>query len=282
VEQGVRLDMFQSHCSLQDGRELDLLVPGNAKVSLFREPFDRMISAFTMSENVTLMQQRLDNLKANKPIDDYVCDVAVGCVSGMDIWMLQHHHVPLNKFDSLDFVALTEEYDKSLVMMRRQFNWTTRDIAYVRIKETKNPEAAAVRAEIETYLKQPEDKRSATSQELLDYQTGGDEALVYNTAKTKFQAQWDALSLSEQESVQTELNSFQQLIEHLDKCCDDNLLDAYCLLMKEDTSEWGQRNFMEHQVAALGNVISSQSDRSAEAPSICSALVLEWPTYGGG
>jgi len=223
-EQAGTLDIWPNHVTLETDL-LDALIPGNFKISLFREPLSRLLSCFRHG-SPDAARNVLDELKNGTNPDT--------CGSAS---MKMSKQVPVEQFHELDFILLTEEYDLSLMMLRRVLGWSVRDMLYRRMKDEHNEELTQVVDELQIFL---QGTPAPATSEFLEGCTGGNESVVYDLAKKAFEHQWNSFSAAEQLDIKADLVMFQDGLAALEECCDSHAEDVLCQHMAIDNVEWNK------------------------------------------
>eukprot|EP00971_Amphidinium_carterae_P208069 4128644-Amphidinium_carterae.1 len=165
------LDIFQNHV-VMNTILLNALIPGNFKIALFRTPLSRTMSAFRHVSGSkwvnSMMASLMNNLYTN-------CSGApLGSFD--DAMMLMSDQVSPEQVDDLDFVMLTEEYDLSLMMLRRKLGWSMVDMLYRRQRDNHEAELVSASEAFEEYLSQPLHALNEATQLYLQNCIGGDES----------------------------------------------------------------------------------------------------------
>jgi len=187
-------------------------------------------------------------------------------------------HVPLDEFQALDFVMLTEEYDSSLMMLRRKLGWSVRDMMYRRLRTQYLPGMREAVAELEVFLKQPADVRPPVVDQFVDTCLGVNETLVYNMAVAKYQQQWQSFSPAEQAEIASETTMFRDTLAAFEECCDshtDDAPDALCQHMLMDNEHWS--SYARQQQSPDGIVRFSASGSTCSA--VIDAALTSWPSH---
>ena len=121
----------------------------------------------------------------------------------------------LPRLSELDLVLLTEDFDRSLVLLARKLKWPLQDLLYIRVRESKPDQSKQeLLDKVEAYLSRPlenmtENGKAFTKKCILKDQE------IYNEAKEMFQKQLDALSHREVEKDVARLQSANQALEDL-------------------------------------------------------------------
>eukprot|EP00403_Amphidinium_massartii_P031201 CAMPEP_0178387962 /NCGR_PEP_ID=MMETSP0689_2-20121128/9347_1 /TAXON_ID=160604 /ORGANISM="Amphidinium massartii, Strain CS-259" /LENGTH=377 /DNA_ID=CAMNT_0020008349 /DNA_START=95 /DNA_END=1228 /DNA_ORIENTATION=- len=232
-EAGYSLDIWPNHVILETDL-LDELIPGNFKISLFREPLSRLMSSFrhvepsvsgSSAEDALLEAQTVLDALKNGTVPDKCGNAAVK----------MSKQVPIEKFQDLDFILLTEEYDLSLMMLRRALGWSVRDMLYRRMKDEHNEELTEVVEELQTLL---QGNSTPAVEEFLAECSGRNDTVVYQLAREAFEQQWHSFSTEEQMEINADLRVFQAALAALEECCDSHVDDALCQHMAIDNVEW--------------------------------------------
>ncbi|CAE7482856.1 unnamed protein product [Symbiodinium natans] len=244
------INIWPIHAVMDDA--LDLLVPGNVKIAFFRNPLDRVMSSMkhflTFPKQVSIdntsagYRQLLNNQaptawcgKANPEALDKCC----GPMAGQPMT----EQLPLSQFHKLDYVMLQEHYDRSLLMLRRRLGWSLADVLYlsthVNHMHNRRPEEQQLLDDIAAYLKSG--SRTPWGERFVSNCIKGQEEEIYTAATKKFQTQWEAFSLAEQQEMREELRCFQNALRTLSSCC-TRQEDVFCEMMKETSEEWYTRH----------------------------------------
>lgn len=229
-EAHTRFDVWPNHVVYVPSL-LEAIVPGGVAISVFREPFDRVMSAYAHG-HVPAMQHTLDALRRNETVTN--CGM-----SGIRM----SKQVPLKYLAKLDFVILTEEYNLGLVLMRRFLGWKLKDIVYIRLKSHTTTQVDPV-APLRKYLSRDDEELTGAARAFKDYCMGGDEAELYRRATDKFWRQYTGLGSLEKEEVDTEVKDFAVVLQRVHECCEADPKDSYCKAMATDNEEWVQQ---QHQ-----------------------------------
>jgi len=219
------VDMWANHASFEPDL-FDRMVPGNAKISLFREPFGRVISSFGHG-SLARIKDAVRKLRRNILLREECGD------EGTRMSEL----VQASQFPLLDFVLLTERYEEGLVMMRRKFGWAKRDIMHLKLKVTSSRKRGALQ-NLTAYLSQPARKLTPAARFLLGRCVRGAEATIYKMARDRFQSQWEALGASAQREVSDEVGEFKAALARLAECCSANARDDFCVRLQGDNVKW--------------------------------------------
>ena len=70
----------------------------------------------------------------------------------------------------------------------------------------------------------------------------GQEEEIYTAATKRFQNQWEAFSLAEQQEMHEELVCFQSALSTLSSCCSRHARDVFCEMMDEASVQWFERH----------------------------------------
>ena len=245
------IHIWPIHAVMDDA--LDLIVPGNVKISFFRNPFDRVMSSMkhflTFPDQVSIdntsagYQQLLNNQaptawcgKANAEELDKCC----GPMAGQPMT----EQLPLDQFHKLDYVMIQEHYDWSLLMLRRRLGWRLADVLYLSTHVNKlhnrRPEEQQLLDEIAAYLKAG--SRTPWGDRFVSNCIKGQEEEIYAAATKRFQDQWKAFSFAEQQEMREELVCFQSALSSLSSCCARHAQDAFCEMMDETSVQWFERH----------------------------------------
>mmetsp|Transcript_47709 Transcript_47709/g.111276 ORF Transcript_47709/g.111276 Transcript_47709/m.111276 type:complete len:224 (+) Transcript_47709:2-673(+) len=185
-----------------------------------------------------------------------------------DAMMLMSDQVSPEQVDDLDFVMLTEEYDLSLMMLRRKLGWSMVDMLYRRQRDNHEAELVSASEAFEEYLSQPLHALNEATQLYLQNCIGGDESRVYQLASRAFHAQWEALSATEQQEVRSDESRFSAAQDTLLQCCRNSPSDSYCVGLLETDLPWTRR-YLEHN--------RSYATFRPNSPSVPSSVTLESP-----
>eukprot|EP00928_Gymnodinium_smaydae_P081737 TRINITY_DN65204_c0_g1_i1.p1 TRINITY_DN65204_c0_g1~~TRINITY_DN65204_c0_g1_i1.p1 ORF type:complete len:254 (-),score=36.68 TRINITY_DN65204_c0_g1_i1:453-1214(-) len=174
---GDDFDVFPNHAVLVPD-EFDRMIHDNFKVSIFREPLARVLSSF--SHDPEAINRTIRDLDQNKRVsfDGGPCGEA---------GELSSHHVPLEFFDKLDEVMLTEQFDLSLMMLRRKLGWALSDMVYLwQKKSTLSDSKEADLKLMQQRLSSPLHELNPAWQHMVQTCLRGDERVLYQMAKRKF------------------------------------------------------------------------------------------------
>lgn len=224
----------------------DKWIPGNVKVSLFRDPVARTVAAYASTAGRGAGQV-LQLLQGGVLPATELCDAAGKKMSDQ---------IHLDQFPLLDYVLLSEYHDLSLVMMRHKFGWAKEDIVYLRPKDIPHPSTpsglSGSPAALKTYLSQPESNLSSAARQVLANCAGGEEAEIYQLARVRFQMQWNGFSDTEQQEIVDEVQAFHVAMDNLYSCCASLPTDEYCHILREDTPELVQRHRLKELNPRMG------------------------------
>mmetsp|Transcript_24247 Transcript_24247/g.53861 ORF Transcript_24247/g.53861 Transcript_24247/m.53861 type:complete len:336 (-) Transcript_24247:45-1052(-) len=249
-----QLDIWPNHVVFEPD-VFDEMIPGSQKISLFRSPLNRTMSAFRHSP-ASVIIDHLDSLVADRGMP-----TALPC-GGNIAGIRMSDQVRLEDFDKLDLVLLTEQYDLSLILLRRRMSWTTRDIVYARLKDYSDDEdRVAAAAEVEAFLTQA-DILTQAAQDLLDYCVRGDEAAIYSMAEQRFEEQLEALAPAERKSVNAEVLHFQGVLAEVSSCCQKHPQDSFCSSLQVDNIEWTSQARLSLRGEVSGDCASVVTDYS--------------------
>mmetsp|Transcript_26539 Transcript_26539/g.61957 ORF Transcript_26539/g.61957 Transcript_26539/m.61957 type:complete len:394 (-) Transcript_26539:43-1224(-) len=230
-EDAGQIDIWPYHATLEPDL-FDQMMPGNIKVSLFREPISRVLSSFAHAPSPEKVMQFLAALQQN---ETWQWD----CGPSGERMSVQ---VPLEKFNKLDLVMLTEDYDRSLLLLRRKLGWSLADLLYLRLKDHGKDRAmqSAVK-ELHTLMQKSAGDLTVAANVFVEKCTRSDEAEVYSMAKQRFQQQWNELPERHREQALKDLKRFEAGLDALSACCHDHPDDAYCKVLSEDNIAWNAR-----------------------------------------
>eukprot|EP00971_Amphidinium_carterae_P334532 6469867-Amphidinium_carterae.1 len=138
------LDIWPNHVNMRT-EMLNTLIPGNFKISLFRPPLPRIMSAFRHRVATERVKDTMEALKRDQYTE----------YCGGDAGTLMSDQISPDQVAGLDFVMLTEHYDWSLMMLRRKLGWSMFDMMYRRLKDDHPADIVAATAAFEEYLSQP-------------------------------------------------------------------------------------------------------------------------------
>mmetsp|Transcript_73019 Transcript_73019/g.136386 ORF Transcript_73019/g.136386 Transcript_73019/m.136386 type:complete len:394 (+) Transcript_73019:62-1243(+) len=237
-------DLFQS------------LIPGAFKVSLFREPLPRIMSSIRHGwvEDATKLLSALKH--------DEVFNHPLACgYAGLQM----SDQVSKEAYDALDFVMLTEEYDRSLMMLRRVLGWRASEMMYRPLKEKEDEDVLEVVQQLQEFVSRPEGELNHATKVFLEQCAGKGEQDVYKRAVQSFDEQWQRLSASEQQAIEQEVILFQDVREQLAVCCEHNEHDAYCAELLVDNVDWNKR--------AVANQVNGVVFSSMPSDTTCSKMV---------
>lgn len=234
VEKHTHFDVWPNHAVYVPSL-LNAIVPGNVAMSVFREPFDRVMSSYAHGDESTV-EAVLDAMKRNESIK--VCGWN-GTGTKMSL------QVPLEDFDKLDFVIITEKYNLGLVMMRRFLGWKLEDIVYTRLKDHRTTKVGLIEKLRQSLVADGALVTEAARAFKKDCMEG-DEVELYRRAKVKFWQQYRSLSPAEQKDVDAEVRIFRSTLARVQKCCEfHGLGDKYCEALAADNVEWVQQEHHE-------------------------------------
>lgn len=227
---GDYFDVFPNHAEFVPD-EFDRMILHNFKVSLFRSPLSRMMSHFKHPPG-TAVKGTLVKLERNKTVNN--CGPVGTSMS---------EQVHVDSFHALDAVVLTEEFDLGLMMLRRKLRWKISDMVYIKKKDSPNypPSIKADHRLMEQRLSSPIDQLNTAWQQMVQRCLQGDELLVYEMAKSKFQSDLANLTARERDAVQAETTHFRALLGQVSDCCKQHRDDAYCHVLKVDNVQWIQQ-----------------------------------------
>jgi len=230
AEQAGTLDVWAEHARLETDL-FDELIPGNFKISLFREPFSRLMSTFRHCEGECILDMALDHVQ--RVLDALQNDtVPTNCCPQRFKMSFQ---VPIEKFHELDFILLTDEYDLGLMMLKRVLGWSVRDMLYRRMKSEHDDSLVQAVDQLQSFL---QNTSTPAIDEFLSECSGGDEIAVYDLARTAFDHQWNSFSAQEQKEINADLEMFQAALAALEECCDRHIDDVLCHHMAIDSVQW--------------------------------------------
>jgi len=260
------LDIFPNH-AIMNTTLLEALIPGNFKVALFRTPLSRTMSAFRHFNNSkwvnSMMASLMNNVYTNcsgAPLRSYTYLP--------DVMTLMSDQLSPEQVQELDFVMLTEQYDLSLMMLRRKLGWSMFDMVYRRQRADHTPEIVTATAAFEEYLSQPVSTLNEATQLYLQNCIGANESALYQSANSTFYAQWEALSATEQQEVRSDESRFSAAQDTLLQCCRNSPSDSYCVGLLETDLPWTRR-YLEHN--------RSYATFRPNSPSVPSSVTLESP-----
>eukprot|EP00971_Amphidinium_carterae_P065099 1290259-Amphidinium_carterae.1 len=121
----------------------EALIPGNFMISLFRDPFDRIMSSFRHGDAATVLAT-MESLKQNFKSSN----------CGAASYAMAKQLTP-EQVEDLDLVMLTEEYDFSLMLLRRALGWSMFDMLYRRLKENREDDLVNATTSFAEYLSKP-------------------------------------------------------------------------------------------------------------------------------
>jgi len=254
------LDIWPNH-AVMDPSLFDALIPGNFKTSFFRLPLDRLVSSFRHGAGAGSVLKVMERLKQNFGVK--TCGPAS---------MSMAKQITAQQVDELDLVMLTEQYDLSLMMLRRALGWSMFDMMYRRMKRHIADKLVEATFSLAEYLSKPSSELNTATRRYLEACVGPDDTAVYLHASNKFQQQWENLGPEGQRTILDELAKFQSARNVLVECCESKPLDSYCEALGEDNAAWN------HRYQKLGLAYTSmQPNRPAQAAitygSPCKTLV---------
>mmetsp|Transcript_48212 Transcript_48212/g.114649 ORF Transcript_48212/g.114649 Transcript_48212/m.114649 type:complete len:405 (+) Transcript_48212:88-1302(+) len=230
AEQAGTLDVWAEHARLETDL-FDELIPGNFKISLFREPLSRVMSSFRHclppcdnERSMHRVQRVLEALKNDTIPDD------CGPTS-----MKMSEFVPIERFHALDFILLTEKYDLGLMMLKRVLGWSMRDMLYRRMKSEHEEDLTELVDELQTFVN---GSGTPAADEWFSRCSGENDTLVYGLARKAFEHQWNSFTVEEQMEINADLEMFQVTQAALEDCCETHSGDALCQHMLIDHAEW--------------------------------------------
>mmetsp|Transcript_22572 Transcript_22572/g.51670 ORF Transcript_22572/g.51670 Transcript_22572/m.51670 type:complete len:423 (+) Transcript_22572:52-1320(+) len=254
------LDIWPNHVVMETGM-FEALIPGNFMISLFRDPFDRIMSSFRHGDAATVLAT-MESLKQNFKSSN----------CGAASYAMAKQLTP-EQVEDLDLVMLTEEYDFSLMLLRRALGWSMFDMLYRRLKENREDDLVNATTSFAEYLSKPLGELNTATREYLAECMGADETAVYLSAKTRFQRQWEDLDSDEQQKVLDDTAKFQSTLALLEECCESHSNDSYCIALLEDNVEWNQRyQNLGHQYTTM-QLDGTMLDADITQESSCKVLV---------
>mmetsp|Transcript_48600 Transcript_48600/g.89547 ORF Transcript_48600/g.89547 Transcript_48600/m.89547 type:complete len:388 (+) Transcript_48600:77-1240(+) len=225
------LDIFAEH-QVMEPTLLDDLVPGNFKISFFRDPLDRHMSGLRhfadYNKTSGIFEELTQSLQQNIEVHD--CSFPVMSTQIMP-----------DQVDELDYVMLQEEYDTSLMMLRRTLGWPMFDMMYRSIKSEHTEAVLNASDTFLAYISQPAESLNEATNSYLQHCAGQTEQALYSAAKAKFQHQWESFTAEEQQQIQEDTATFLAAKASLEACCEAHPADTYCVGAVEDSIEWMER-----------------------------------------
>ncbi|CAJ1353015.1 unnamed protein product [Effrenium voratum] len=129
-------------------------------------------------------------------------------------------------------------------MLRRRLGWSLADVLYLSTHVNKlhnrRLEERQLFDEIAAYLKGG--SRTPWGERSVRNCIKGQEEEIYTAATKRFQNQWKAFSLAEQQEMRQELVCFQGALSTLSSCCARHAQDAFCEMMDETSVQWFERH----------------------------------------
>jgi len=230
------IDIWPNHAILEPDI-FDNMIPGNMKISIFRNPLDRVLSSFGHG-SVESIRASIRQLTENRGGDQ-------GC--GRQGTKMSYH-VPVDKFDALDFVLLTEQYDVGLIMLQRRFAWSKRDMMYLRFKNHHNNlPVQDVLSDLKSHITGQKEHMTGAAQKLVESCIEGKEADIYELAKRRFDSQWRHFDVQAQQDMQSDVHNYQIALADLADCCKDEPEDHYCQFLSDDNVEWVHNHQFDRQ-----------------------------------
>mmetsp|Transcript_57136 Transcript_57136/g.105646 ORF Transcript_57136/g.105646 Transcript_57136/m.105646 type:complete len:390 (-) Transcript_57136:82-1251(-) len=255
------LDIFPNHEVMAEA-ELDALVPGNFKIAFLREPLGRHLSGLRHMADVQGpsvfydLMERLQN------------DVAVHSCG----FPRMSSQIQPNQIDDLDYVLLTEEYEHSIMMLRRVLGWSMFDMMYLELKSEHAEAVLNASSAFEEYLSQPAESHNEATRAYLQNCSGQTESLLYSRAKTTFQKQWEHFTAEEQQQIQEDTTQFIATRDLLETCCATHPEDTYCVGLLEDNPAWTERYQSQGYVYASrrvnGETVAAPVTQESECMSV--------------
>jgi len=199
------------------------VTPDSFKIAMFQQPYDRLMSSYR-SSNASAAVSLLGMLKNGTETFD------CGTVGAPMSELLNETQVR-----ELDFVLLSEEYDRSLMMLRRRLGWSMLDMMYYRVPQPEPDEDLQEALEaMDTHFHKRLGNLNSATINFLRYCAGGNETRVYARANERFWQQWQNLTVEQRHDVETDLVQFQAARQQLQQCCSEHSADAYCQQLLED------------------------------------------------
>eukprot|EP00971_Amphidinium_carterae_P095944 1898564-Amphidinium_carterae.1 len=189
IAQGRHVDMWSSHVMGSNVITFEKLVPGSFKFSIFREPHSRVLSSFRHCNSAKCPIDALKALQANR---DYrlVHHIPHKSRCGDMGHVRMSSFVSLKVIEALDLVLLTEEYDRSMMILRRRLNWPMQDLLYLKFKSHHSMHLEENAQRLGKYLAQDRKKLNLASRNFVDRCFLGTEKKLYARAKEIFAKQW--------------------------------------------------------------------------------------------
>jgi len=209
----------------------DQMIPGNVKISIFREPLSRIESSFRHRKaSSRLVVSNLKRLKNDHHVK--------GC--GPE-GILSSYHVPLRHFEKLDMVLLTEQYHLSLMMLRHRLGWRMTDMIYKSMKNHSSLGENFPRAwaDFKAYVTQPKNRLTQAARSFVDRCLQGEELEIYQRAAQKFEVQIQNFGPKQ---LRADVAVFEQLLSVVTSCCSSKRkaseFDSYCQSLRQDNVPW--------------------------------------------
>jgi len=237
------VSIWSDHSNLEPD-VFDKWIPGNVKVSVFRDPIARTVASYASTAQRGV-GQAMEWLQRGTLTAMELCKATGAKMSDQ---------IHLDQFPLLGYVLLTEYHDLGLVMMRHRFGWAKEDIVYLKPKANvsaslgRSGSVAAMRA----YLSRPKSNLSSEASQVLATCAGGDEAELYGLARVRFQMQWDEFSNNEQQEIVDEVQAFHVAMENLNSCCANLPTDEYCEILREYKPEWAHQHRLKKLNPRMG------------------------------
>ena len=213
------VDLWEDHMEFDSEVKgaFDLLMPGAVKVSFFREPIPRIMSGYSHSFWSTgRLRQLVEDLKSN--------------VSRIDECRAMSRQVP--SLSDLDVVGITEDYDRSLVLIAMKLGWELEDLLYLYARESpeRTPEHHQVLDEMKALVQTPLSTLSEAGQEFAKV-CYHDDLETYRAANRTYYKQLASLTPDESAKLEKGVASLHSAFETLTTCCEEAPTDPYCQVL---------------------------------------------------
>jgi len=231
------------------------LFPTHKVVSLFRHPVARLASSLRHARTAKL-EWWLSAALSGRP---RALPWARACGPQGP---LMSEHVPLQHLWRLDLVMLTEEYDRSLVLLRRLLGWSLADLLYLRLKESSgHQQALASRFERWLYGAVANTSEGSAANLMWQRCVLSDETRLYFWAQQRFREQLRVAA----PGIEQEERRFAELQAELAAACSGTKAAArpHCARFFEDNLQWNARHGGGTTRAASG-ASTTETDRRSD------------------
>ena len=229
---GESVDIWPWHVDY-DRESFALLIPGAVTVSILREPLSRVISGFLHGVvPISRVRDIVRSLQTNGQVPS--CGHTSLCKSSP-------MSVQIPRLSDLDLVMLTEDYDRSLVLLARKLKWPLQDVLYTRMRVSEPDDGKQeLLDEFKAYMSQPLENMTQTGKAYVEKCIQKDKDM-YSQAKEMFQKQLDVLSPEDYAQVEKDVARLQSANQVLQDCCMKEPSDPYCVSMEETAMDWHKR-----------------------------------------